>query len=125
MPPKRTEEEKQESRKRRAAIIKERAENAPILADWDVKEKKVPLKKSQQDRWPRPCLQEGAPTNPQNLLPVPEAVLNHPEHPVRGLRACPLYGLPSETRMFFFPFFPPPSMASKSRGKRTFFYKIK
>lgn len=36
-PSKRTEAEKEESRKKRAAILKERAENPPIIADWDPK----------------------------------------------------------------------------------------
>lgn len=34
-PPKRSESERAESRKRRAALEKERAENPPIIADWD------------------------------------------------------------------------------------------
>ncbi len=45
IPPKRTEAEKVESRKRRAAILKERAENPPIIPDWDFSDKKVQLKK--------------------------------------------------------------------------------
>ncbi|KAJ9154807.1 Zinc finger, RING/FYVE/PHD-type [Pleurostoma richardsiae] len=44
-PPKRTEAEKIASRERRAAIIKERAENAPIIADWDISDKKIVLKR--------------------------------------------------------------------------------
>ncbi|KAK4230083.1 hypothetical protein QBC38DRAFT_63588 [Podospora fimiseda] len=44
VPPKRSEAEREESRKKRAAIIKERKENAPIIADWDTSPKKaVPL----------------------------------------------------------------------------------
>ncbi|KAH8894059.1 hypothetical protein GQ53DRAFT_780186 [Thozetella sp. PMI_491] len=45
IPPKRSEAEKEESRKRRAAMLKERAENPPIIPDWDHSEKKVQLKK--------------------------------------------------------------------------------
>lgn len=45
VPPKRTDAEREESRKKRAAIIKERAENAPIIADWDTTPKKVVLKR--------------------------------------------------------------------------------
>lgn len=45
VPPKRTEAEKEESRKKRAAIIKERAENAPIIPDWDPTPKKIVLKR--------------------------------------------------------------------------------
>jgi len=45
VPPKRTEAEKEESRKKRAAILKERAENAPIIPDWNVSEKKVVLRR--------------------------------------------------------------------------------
>ena len=44
-PPKRSEAEKEESRKRRAALLKERAENPPIVADWDTTEKNIELKK--------------------------------------------------------------------------------
>ncbi|KAK4165212.1 hypothetical protein QBC43DRAFT_288104 [Cladorrhinum sp. PSN259] len=43
VPAKRTEAEREESRKKRAAIIKERKENAPIIADWDTTPKKVVL----------------------------------------------------------------------------------
>lgn len=42
-PPKRTEAEKEESRKRRAALVKERAENQPIIPDWDTSQKKIVL----------------------------------------------------------------------------------
>ncbi|SPQ20079.1 d1aa4710-022c-4f89-bb0f-16fff965fa17 [Thermothielavioides terrestris] len=45
VPPKRTEAEKEESRKRRAAILKERAEKAPIIPDWDPTPKKIVLKR--------------------------------------------------------------------------------
>ncbi|KAK4208441.1 hypothetical protein QBC37DRAFT_70976 [Rhypophila decipiens] len=45
VPPKRTEAEKEESRKKRAAILKERAENAPIIPDWNLTEKKVVLRR--------------------------------------------------------------------------------
>ncbi|KAK3294664.1 uncharacterized protein B0H64DRAFT_463642 [Chaetomium fimeti] len=45
IPPKRTEAEKEESRKKRAAIIKERAEKAPIIPDWDPTPKKIVLKR--------------------------------------------------------------------------------
>ncbi|KAK3323620.1 hypothetical protein B0T19DRAFT_210176 [Cercophora scortea] len=45
VPPKRTEAEKEESRKKRAAIIKERAENAPIQVDWNPSPKKVVLRR--------------------------------------------------------------------------------
>ena len=44
-PPKRTEAEKEESRKKRAAILKQRSENPPIIPDWDISEKKVVLKR--------------------------------------------------------------------------------
>lgn len=43
VPPKRTEAEREESRKKRAAIIKERAEKTPIIPDWDTTPKKVVL----------------------------------------------------------------------------------
>ncbi|KAL2137397.1 hypothetical protein VTI74DRAFT_18 [Chaetomium olivicolor] len=43
VPPKRTEAEREESRKKRAAIIKERAEKAPIIPDWDPTPKKIVL----------------------------------------------------------------------------------
>lgn len=42
-PPKRTEAEKVASRERRAQIIKERKENAPIVADWDRSRKPITL----------------------------------------------------------------------------------
>lgn len=45
LPPKRTEAEREESRKKRAAILKERAENPIIIPDWDTSDKKVVLKK--------------------------------------------------------------------------------
>lgn len=45
VPPKRTEAEREESRKKRAAILKERAENPPIVPDWNPSNKKVVLKK--------------------------------------------------------------------------------
>ncbi|KAL1842637.1 hypothetical protein VTJ49DRAFT_4685 [Mycothermus thermophilus] len=45
VPPKRTEAEKEESRKRRAAILKERAERQPIIPDWDPTPKKIVLKR--------------------------------------------------------------------------------
>jgi hypothetical protein len=45
VPPKRTEAEKEESRKKRAAIIKERADKAPIIPDWDPTPKKIVLKR--------------------------------------------------------------------------------
>ncbi|KAK3944769.1 hypothetical protein QBC46DRAFT_145840 [Diplogelasinospora grovesii] len=45
LPPKRTEAEKEESRKKRAAIMKERAENPPIIPDWDPSDKKVVLRR--------------------------------------------------------------------------------
>lgn len=45
VPPKRTEAEREESRKKRAAILKERAENPPIIPDWDTTDKKVVLKR--------------------------------------------------------------------------------
>ena len=45
VPPKRTEAEKEESRKKRAAIIKERAEKAPIIPDWDPTPKTIVLKR--------------------------------------------------------------------------------
>lgn len=45
IPPKRTEAEKEESRKKRAAIIKERAEKAPIIPDWDPTPKKIVLER--------------------------------------------------------------------------------
>ncbi|GAB1319087.1 Zinc finger protein [Madurella fahalii] len=45
VPPKRTEAEKEESRKRRAAILKERAEKAPIIPDWDPTPRKIVLKR--------------------------------------------------------------------------------
>ncbi|KAK3306890.1 uncharacterized protein B0T15DRAFT_156592 [Chaetomium strumarium] len=45
VPPKRTEAEREESRKKRAAILKERAENAPIIPDWDPTPKKIVLKR--------------------------------------------------------------------------------
>lgn len=52
-PPKRTEAQKEELRQRRAAILKERADNAPIIPDWDLSEKKIvltrPAKKGGQD----------------------------------------------------------------------------
>lgn len=44
-PPKRTEAEKIASRERRAQILKERAENAPIIPDWDTTEKKIELRR--------------------------------------------------------------------------------
>ncbi|KAK4140630.1 uncharacterized protein C8A04DRAFT_39718 [Dichotomopilus funicola] len=57
LPPKRTEAEREESRKKRAAMIKERAENAPIIPDWDPTPKKVvlkrPAKTGGQDRYYR------------------------------------------------------------------------
>ena len=43
LPPKRTEAEKEASRIKRAAIIKERAEKAPIIPDWDPTPKKIVL----------------------------------------------------------------------------------
>ncbi|KAJ4300214.1 hypothetical protein N0V88_002884 [Collariella sp. IMI 366227] len=53
IPAKRTEAEKEESRKKRAAIIKERAENAPIAVDWNPNPKEIvltrPAKKNGQD----------------------------------------------------------------------------
>jgi len=45
-PPKRSEADKVLSRERRAAILKEREENAPILADWDTSDKKIVLKRT-------------------------------------------------------------------------------
>jgi hypothetical protein len=45
IPPKRTEAEREESRKKRAAIIKERADKAPIIPDWDPTPKKIVLKR--------------------------------------------------------------------------------
>ncbi|KAK1755928.1 hypothetical protein QBC47DRAFT_200034 [Echria macrotheca] len=45
VPPKRTEAEREESRKKRAAILKERAENPPIIPDWDTTDKKIVLTK--------------------------------------------------------------------------------
>jgi len=45
VPPKRTEAEREESRKKRAAILKQRAENPPIVPDWDTSDKKIVLKK--------------------------------------------------------------------------------
>jgi len=45
VPPKRTEAEREESRKKRAAIIKERAENAPIIPDWNPDNKKIVLRR--------------------------------------------------------------------------------
>ncbi|KAL2157527.1 hypothetical protein VTH06DRAFT_6078 [Thermothelomyces fergusii] len=45
VPPKRTEAEREESRKKRAAIIKERAENAPIIPDWNPAPKKIVIKR--------------------------------------------------------------------------------
>lgn len=45
VPPKKTEAEKEESRKKRAAILKDRAENPPIIPDWDTSDKKVVLRK--------------------------------------------------------------------------------
>jgi hypothetical protein len=45
VPPKRTEAEREESRKKRAALIKERAEKAPIIPDWDPTPKKIVLKR--------------------------------------------------------------------------------
>ena len=45
VPAKRTEAEREESRKKRAAIIKERAEKAPIIPDWDPTPKKIVLKR--------------------------------------------------------------------------------
>ncbi|KAL2172847.1 hypothetical protein VTG60DRAFT_25 [Thermothelomyces hinnuleus] len=45
VPPKRTEAEREESRKKRAAIIKERAEKAPIIPDWDPTPKKIVLRR--------------------------------------------------------------------------------
>ncbi|KAK0745066.1 hypothetical protein B0T21DRAFT_280944 [Apiosordaria backusii] len=45
VPPKRTEAERDESRKKRAALIKEREANAPIFPDWDTTPKKVVLKR--------------------------------------------------------------------------------
>ncbi|KAK0636863.1 hypothetical protein B0T17DRAFT_587876 [Bombardia bombarda] len=45
VPPKRTEAEKEESRKKRAAILKERADSAPIMPDWNPSPKKIILKK--------------------------------------------------------------------------------
>lgn len=54
VPPKRTEAQKEESRKKRAAILKERAENAPIIPDWNpdrvkIVELKRPAKTGGQD----------------------------------------------------------------------------
>ncbi|KAK0672723.1 hypothetical protein QBC41DRAFT_13911 [Cercophora samala] len=45
VPPKRTEAEREESRKKRAALVKEREANAPIIPDWDTTAKKVVLKR--------------------------------------------------------------------------------
>ncbi|KAK4204888.1 hypothetical protein QBC40DRAFT_74451 [Triangularia verruculosa] len=46
VPPKRTEAEREESRKKRAAMIKEREANAPIIPDWDTSpQKKVILRR--------------------------------------------------------------------------------
>lgn len=42
-PAKRSEAERAESRKKRAAAEKERAENPPIIADWDLSSKKITL----------------------------------------------------------------------------------
>jgi hypothetical protein len=57
VPPKRTEAEKEESRKKRAAILKERAEQAPIIPDWDPTPKKIiltrPAKTGGQDLYYR------------------------------------------------------------------------
>jgi len=44
-PPRRTEAEKAASREKRAALLKERQENPPILADWDVSDKPVVLRR--------------------------------------------------------------------------------
>lgn len=54
VPPKRSEAERVESRKKRAAMEKERAENPPIIADWDLSTRKVvtltrPAKQGGQD----------------------------------------------------------------------------
>lgn len=52
-PPKRTEAEREASRRNRAALLKERAENPPIIPDWNPIEKKVvltrPAKRGGQD----------------------------------------------------------------------------
>jgi len=45
VPPKRTEAEREESRKKRAAILKDRAENPIIVPDWDISDKKYVLKR--------------------------------------------------------------------------------
>jgi hypothetical protein len=45
VPRKRTEAEKEESRKKRAAIKKELAERQPIIPDWDPTPKKIVLKR--------------------------------------------------------------------------------
>lgn len=44
-PPKRTEAEKMVSRERRAALLKEQQENAPIIADWDISNTPMTLTK--------------------------------------------------------------------------------
>ncbi|KAL1902002.1 hypothetical protein Sste5346_001708 [Sporothrix stenoceras] len=44
-PPKRTDAEKQAARERRAALVKEQKENAPIIADWDLSNKPIQLTK--------------------------------------------------------------------------------
>jgi len=43
VPAKRTEAEREESRKKRAALVKERKDNPPIVVDWDPKPQKVVL----------------------------------------------------------------------------------
>ncbi|KAK3948145.1 hypothetical protein QBC32DRAFT_222637 [Pseudoneurospora amorphoporcata] len=43
IPSKKTEAEREESRKKRAQIIKERAENAPIIPDWNPKQREKDL----------------------------------------------------------------------------------
>ncbi|KAL2267784.1 hypothetical protein VTJ83DRAFT_5061 [Remersonia thermophila] len=45
VPSKRTEAQKEESRKKRAAILKERAEHQPIVPDWDPNPKKIVIKR--------------------------------------------------------------------------------
>ncbi len=45
-PPKRSEADKVKSRERRAAILKDKAEHPPILADWNTSKKDPPLRKA-------------------------------------------------------------------------------
>jgi len=45
LPPKRTEAEKEASRIKRAAMLKEQQENAPIIPDWNPQPKKIVLRR--------------------------------------------------------------------------------